>query len=152
MQQQIQETPSLSASNKYTTSSGRIVKNPTNYPVAGINALQSQKRIRIGAVTRSLISSSSSSGHSYVNVVDAQSTAPSNSAQQIDTVTTVKVTGPTIVPVIKQEPEHFMKVCISLHHINHSHHLFNTLFSMCTFTERDENYNYRRTIDANENY
>lgn len=102
-----------SVSNKYTTSSGRIVKNPTNYPVTAANALQSQKRVRIGAVTRSLISSSGSSAHSSVNVVGTQSATPAHSSQSIDNVTTVKVTGPTIMPITTQEPEHFMKVWIT---------------------------------------
>lgn len=105
--------PATSVSNNYTTSSGRIVKNPNNYPIAGSNALQSQKRSRIGAVTRSLISSvSSPSAHSSVSIVETQSpTSICSSSQNIDNVTTVKVTGPTIMP-IKQEPEHFIKVSI----------------------------------------
>lgn len=142
-----------SVSNTRTTSSGRIVKNPNSYTITGTNALQTQKRVRIGAVTRSLISSSSSSLSSSltaatlssslsstsssntttvnsINVLEAQQkqlqqqqqqqyqdSSPSTSASHHnENVTSVTVTGPTIMPITTHEPEQFLRVIFTTSH------------------------------------
>lgn len=75
-----------------------------------MNALQSQKRVRIGAVTRSLISSSSNANGS-INIVETrhpEGTNPPKLVQNFENLTT-----PQIRPAAPQEPDHFFKVCPS---------------------------------------
>lgn len=112
--------PTTSVSNNYTTSSGRIVKNPNNYSVSGTNALQMQKRVRIGAVTRSLISSSTSNSNNSLNVGAShhlENGTSANLLQNTERVTTMKVSGPTILPITTHDSENFMKV-LSIEDLN----------------------------------
>lgn len=117
--QQSHDIQATSLSNNYTTSSGRIVKNPNNYAITGMNALQSQKRVRIGAVTRSLISSGSNANGS-INIVETrhpEGTNPPKLVQNIENLTTAQ-----ILPAAPHEPEHFFKVLIffrkNVHELN----------------------------------
>lgn len=113
--EQSDEIPSsVSVSNNYTTSSGRIVKSPNNYPIIGTNMPQSQKKVRIGAVTRSLISSSSSNANFTLNAAkihNQKMPTLTHSIQNTENVTAVKVIGPTIMPITTGEKKHFTKVC-----------------------------------------
>lgn len=74
-----------------------------------------QKKIRIGAVTRSLISSSNPNSN-FSNAANSQeiaatTTSSTHSIQNTDNLTTVKVIGPTIMPITTCETKHFTKVC-----------------------------------------
>lgn len=107
----MKEIPSTSISNNYTTSSGRIVKNPNNFSVTAANVNLTQKRVRIGAVTRSLISSSNSIPNNSMSVDHANAT---KFYQNSENLTTVKVSGPTILPIMRHDSEHFIKVLIMI--------------------------------------
>lgn len=116
--------PTTSVPNNYTTSSGRIVKNPNNYPVSGTNALQTQKRVRFGAVTRSLISSSTSNSTISLNVGTSHhrdNAAPSNVLQNTENLSTVKVSGPTILPITTHDSENFLKVSMPVYAASESY-------------------------------
>lgn len=145
--QQSQDIPvpassASSASNNYTTSSGRIVKNPNNYPIIGTNSLQSQKRVRIGAVTRSLISTSTTSSNNSLKIGENHSQTsvkPSNSIQNSDKLTTVKVIGPTIMPITTTsiKTENFTKVPFDSNHFNNSLNFMNfAIFTESLFPEK----------------
>lgn len=71
--------------------------------------LQSQKKVRIGAVTRSLISSTGSSSNFSLSAAKNQD-APTHSLQNTENLTTVKVIGPTIMPITTSDAKHFTKV------------------------------------------
>lgn len=100
-------TTPLNTSHNYTTSSGRIVKSPNNYistqktilnepknnmqtPHWRSNAIQTQKRARIGAATRSTSSSSSTL------ITASSSTSSSSSCSNINS-------SSTITPIVTSE-------------------------------------------------
>lgn len=114
--QQSPEIPVATASNSYTTSSGRIVKNPNNFPITGANLIQSQKRVRIGAVTRSLISPPCNSAPN--NVVSAAGMPTRANAisvdipEKVENVSSVEVNSPMMVPIGVQKSESFQQVWV----------------------------------------
>lgn len=104
-QRNTRDSVTASLTNNYTTSSGRIVRSPSNYIPTGTNTLQSQKRARLGAITRSIITTAST--RDFNPNVSESMKIPSSEVRIHESRVSIEKFDPAIVPVTQSE----LKVC-----------------------------------------